>query len=829
MNRIQTALERIFARQRLVFWYDAEQEWRGELQSLTLADVTVIEVNNNEFGVKHRVMREERGKKFLIYVPTAKPNDTDNWLLDLVLANHEFRADRPSLVLQEVGLPYEFKELVARHIDFFKSSERQDKLKAVLLATDTDRDVLLKMLAVTCRAEPSLESGLFNLFAELAEEKSDRYDQIAKYGLDKFFWRELSQGYGYSAIQPSLKDFVIELFRHNAPLDGPGRLNREVLVLFSRWKDSAKFKGCFEVLSEQFAEQLNVSHKLNQCDEVQTIRDWDAYKAIDRRIISELRTGLVGESMSSAAVRELIGRRESTYWFKEYEHLYRALWAAADFLELIKKVDLEIGSFEDGLDKYHQTFYRLDLLYRQFIYHQQQAGQAGLLEDLTNKVEKLYANAFLLPLNDRWQHWVDAADQWRSAKLTNQVDFFSVYVKPYLDKGNKVFVIISDALRYEAATELMERIAREDRFTAELKPMLGCLPSYTQLGMAALLPHETCAFAAKGGNVLADGQDTAGTENRAAILAGRLDGKATALKAKDFLDMPARTEGRELFKNHDVIYIYHNGIDAVGDKRDTEYKVFEAVETEFEVLIALIKKVAAVNGTNMLITADHGFIYQSLPLDEADFAEMPQGDGIQFANRRFVIGNKLPTIPVARKFSSAQLGLEGQTEALIPKSVQRFRLQGAGAQYVHGGASLQEIVVPVVEVHKARSSDVEKVDVDVIRPASQITTGQVTINLYQEQPVSEKCLPRELRIGFYSATGMALSEIKTLRFDSDNADARARERKAQFVFSQEAAKFNNQDVVMRLEEAIPGTNQFVIYREFPFRLKRAFETDFDHF
>ena len=80
-----------------------------------------------------------------------------------------------------------------------------------------------------------------------------------------------------------------------------------------------------------------------------------------------------------------------------------------------------------------------------------------------------------------------------------------------------------------------------------------------------------------------------------------------------------------------------------------------------------------------------------------------------------------------------------------------------------------------------------------------------------------------------AATGVALSEIKTLRFDSDNADARARERKEQFVFSREADKFNNQDVSLRLEEAIPGTNQFRPYREFTFRLKRAFETDFDHF
>ena len=57
------------------------------------------------------------------------------------------------------------------------------------------------------------------------------------------------------------------------------------------------------------------------------------------------------------------------------------------------------------------------------------------------------------------------------------------------ETDKRVFVIISDALRFEIANELGAIINNEKRFKAEVSTQLGVLPSYTQLGMAALLPH----------------------------------------------------------------------------------------------------------------------------------------------------------------------------------------------------------------------------------------------------------------------------------------------------------------------------------------------------
>lgn len=47
---------------------------------------------------------------------------------------------------------------------------------------------------------------------------------------------------------------------------------------------------------------------------------------------------------------------------------------------------------------------------------------------------------------------------------------------------------------FEIANELGAIINNEKRFKAEVSTQLGVLPSYTQLGMAALLPHKALSY-----------------------------------------------------------------------------------------------------------------------------------------------------------------------------------------------------------------------------------------------------------------------------------------------------------------------------------------------
>jgi hypothetical protein len=293
--------------------------------------------------------------------------------------------------------------------------------------------------------------------------------------------------------------------------------------------------------------------------------------------------------------------------------------------------------------------------------------------------------------------------------------------------------------------------------------------------------------------------------------------------------MNSKTEGREFIKPYNVIYIYSNHIDKIGDDKTSENKVFEATVAEFENLMKIIKQIYNMNGTNMIVTADHGYLYQHNRLDESDFTDFTPTGTVHKCSRRFVLGKQLSTHASVQKWAGEALGFGDDTEALIPKSINRIRIQGAGSRFVHGGASLQEVVIPVLEISNTRKKDVTQVDVDIISGSSIITSNTFAVSFYQKQPVADKILPRQIKAGFYTASGKLISDISTLLFNSIVSDAMAREKRQSFLFTAEASKHNGQDVYLKLEEQIEDTNQVRTYKSITYRMLIAFSSEFDDF
>ena len=194
-----------------------------------------------------------------------------------------------------------------------------------------------------------------------------------------------------------------------------------------------------------------------------------------------------------------------------------------------------------------------------------------------------------------------------------------------------------------------------------------------------------------------------------------------------------------------------------------------------------MKKLANANATNIFITADHGFLFQDEALADTFFlSTKPQGDDIKVINRRYVLGHGLKADNAFATFGAAQLGLESDLEVQIPKSIHRLRLAGGGSRFVHGGATLQEIVVPVLAVNKKRKSDTRLVNVEVWPESDKITTGQVVVRLFQSEPVSDKVQPRTLRAGLYVGETL-ISNLVNLTFDQTSADKRDRYQSARML------------------------------------------------
>ena len=847
MSNIQEPITKLFKKHRIVFWYDADKELRADFEAVELPGVEKITIENNEFAVKHHILREEPVNKFLLYHQGPQPEDLDNWLLDVLLAHGEFRTDQASIYLGEIGLGPEYAELVREHLEFFNAVKRRNGLKKLLDGHESHDAVRIRMLAVCSKADsPRFDVILESLLDEPALNKEGKFKIIQRCGLDDFFYEQLTRHYGYESETSSIYDFVIELFQscyektvgsYQLSVDSKNKtatddsvknsLNSEAIIFLQRWKDSIRHRPAFEALSEKCADTLGIEQDLQSRD-YKTLMEMDYFSLIDQKIISALVQAVADRTISTGECTFFVRNRKQSHWYSKFSDLYEAVEYASMFMQELDSMDLQIDSFSAGIERYKTSWFRIDQLYRKFIFHGRRSGMTSLLGKLTEQIEDQYTNSYLLTLGDNWQKLVDTCTTWNSPLTTMQNRFFENYVKPFPAKNKKVSVIISDALRYEIGDELLRLIRQEDRYEARLEMMLGMLPSYTQLGMAALLPNKELSFADDSNQILVDGSSTLGTANRGKILAEGVSEEAKAVRADALLALN-KDECRELFRSHNVVYVYHNRIDATGDKKESEERVFEAVQETLLELVKVIKKLAAANATNMLITSDHGFLYQNRALTESDFSSAePSGGTIIHRDRRFVLGKGLNEHPSLRHFTAKELGMAGDLEVQVSKSINRMRLKGSGSRFVHGGASLQEVVLPVLKINKKRRSDVRSVEVDILQSGSSvITSGQLSVAFYQTEPVSGKKHPRTLRTGIYNKDGELISDQHELIFDFSSDQARDREMRVRFLLTRKADNANGQTVFLKLEENVPGTAKYKDYKSAGYTMQRSFTTDFD--
>ncbi len=829
MNLKET-LTKYFNNHRVIFWYDENQEFTTEFQEMDIPNVNKIQVQGNEFEIKHRIEKQQPKDNFLLYFPYEKPENHENWLLDLELAYYVFYTDKEAMILQELGLGFHLKNMIKQHIKFFDAKSRRDKLKAMIDKSDEHNDVRRKMLSVIFGSQHLTLTSFIHAHATAFLNDDDRKDKdLDRFNLKDFYWQQIARKYNYISDNPSIYDFLMEIFAANFPLIDNSHIRKESLLILTSWKDTVSYHDSFGEISDKIADDLKIEDKIQQAGLDQIVDD-DLFRLTDMKIIQELVHLVSIEQISQEKVLKYIKQRENKFWSAEFEHYYQCIRHAMELVYRIHRTEInEIGDFSAGLEQYTREYYRVDYHYRKFIYHYRQKNQPSLLAELSRKVEKVYSNDWLLVYNNQWQSVINDLDHW-PVEINSQQNFFRNYVKPFIDKKQRLFVIISDAYRYECGEELYRLFKTENRFDAELDYMISSLPSYTKLGMASLLPHEQLAIKPGSDDILADGKPTIGTANRASILNENSGVSATAITAEELMKMDAIEEGRKYIQNYELIYVYHNGIDHTGDDKTSETKVFEAVEHEIEFLSKVIKKIVRMNGTNFILTSDHGFIYQHNIIEDSDFCDPQMSGEVWKNNRRFIIGQDLIGNNAILSFNGNQLNLKTEADILIPKSINRIRIQGSGTRFVHGGATPQEVVIPVIKISNKRKDTTRQVDIDIIKSNDKITTNILAVSFIQSELVSEKVLPREIRASLQAEDGTLLSDYFNFNFDIKEGLERQREIKHKFTLTSQAQRdYKNQRIKLLLEEPIGNSNKWKEYKEFLYTINISISNDFDGF
>ena len=807
---------------RLVFWHDPQGEFTDYVaQGLPeeLAAVTVLRVDQRS-GLSSKLLleREDVAGKYLLYRVGPRPPVEEDWLFDIRLYSVEFHADVASIWLEELGLgSLSLRDHLKARSAFMVNQDRRRKLARMLGPRDDEAAIDLKMMSVVVGSPvPSLfailralcqahmDDGRFAL-----DEPPRAIRQFDKMGLSASFWAKAEQDFGYAQPTPTVAGLLRSLFASEllqqtagvsidalAQLELPPASRQNAVVCLTQWRDSSANAASYDAVARSIAEEHGIGALLGDLPPG-AIADVFTFWEAERRVVAGLKSRVCqeGTSVDADAIADHATARKAGHWLsgpgrglperRAVADAYDAVVAAARLFALLAahRQRLSFGSAEALLVAYRDDLCLFDRLYRRFCVKAAPAHGQGwnLLRSLSEAVEQLYEQEFLQPLGLEWGRLLDDGflQHWRVAGLPAQHRFYADRVGPHLavSSRRRAWVIVSDALRYEAAGELTEALNGRYRMDANLDGMLGVLPSFTALGMASLLPHSELAFG-DGGDVRVDGKPVASTEARGRQLA-TVGGMAC--RAADLRGMKSE-EAREFTRGSRVVYVFHNVIDARGDSASTEDEALDAVDQCIKELLGLVQVcINKLNAGTVWVTADHGFLFQQKPPGLTDRSELaykpPQATKIK---KRYVLGRNLGAAPEAHcGATDVTSGTLDGMEFWVPRGTGRFHFTG-GARFLHGGAMPQEVLIPVVTVTQLRgkkkeASRTEKVSVQVLGARHKITTPRHRFELIQTEAVGERRRPVTLRAAVYDGLE-AVTSVERVIFDSrsDSMDERRR-------------------------------------------------------
>lgn len=812
-----------FYKRRIIFWYDEEREFEDKMADIKLEDAKLVVLNgSNSFVVKKQITVEDTTSNLLVYSPLSYDRPDDDWLINIELYSEEFRADLISIWMNEVNLPAapDFRRLAKVYKKFFGAETRRKAFARLNRDIRTASQMHLSVMGAICGTSDAQPNSILCavMAGGLAMEQNTIYQALVSYGADKPFWMLVKQATGYSDGDDST---LAKMMTHILLTAATRTVHREYLSgldgfisvshqaycydLVFEWVHSGDSQQ-FEVLARSIEDELRLQQRFSKVP-AEELADTEVFPCINECILTQLMTEISNQIINVDLITAMVEKRRTLAWYDDVACYYEGLLQIARMqgFHLDHSAGFHTVEPQKVWQEYTEDYYHMDSYYRQFHLAFGKSLTAGndrlddLFKQVTDKVEGLYTEWFLGQLGRNWSDACadELANYGHVLELPQQVDFYKNRVN---QAENRVFVIISDAFRYETAASLAEQLQRETQSKVELHSMEGIFPTVTKYGMAALLPHKELSVAERTNgdlSVLADGQST-DANNRDKVLKAA-NANSVALQYKNLIGMK-RAERSALVKGMDVVYIYHDKVDEASHTSDRA--VFPACDdaiAEIKNMVRII--VNEFSGTQIYITADHGFLYTYSPLSEDSKVDKttPSEHDVEI-DRRYLITHKgaKPDFLMPVKF----MGGSEAYDAFAPRENIRIKKKGGGLNFVHGGASLQEMVVPVIDYHYLRNDskayqrnkskyDTKPVVVSLLSANRKISNMIFSLNFYQTEPVSNNREAATYQLYFTDASGKVISDTAKIIADKKSLDGQ--ERIFRCSFSLKSLQYKNTD------------------------------------
>lgn len=753
-----------------------------------------VDCKGDWFTLKYRLDNEWQYDKVILMIHQPSPLQVKSLqktfpLMDLLVANMEYHSQDYAAFIQQYGLPDNDKKLV-RFVERNIMQLQSDKMQKLFAPYYQDKSITTDKFVRGFISNFMGQQRVLDWDAIIVRllllgrdsEKQKQTDFYVKLRGSKEVSEALKQkltdifGVAYDENSESKVGNIVKVLKYNAIVQNLAPVSADNYKQ-NRINDSIALQQLNRILELALSQEKSAKALMELFDEQgadihdEELIRWYGTEAnfyfVPERLCLPIIKTLLENKIETEP--EIVVNRVEDLLIKHNDH--GAMAQVMDYSLLVARLyqkALSLGSLtlntpDEYVMRYQEDYYVIDQLYRQaeelFFKIDPSCDLFSTIQQTKGKLDQNYSK-LCNRMNLEWTRCIKDAGGMKEVHLLRQSDFYEERIKPI---QKKVVVIVSDALRYEVAQELIGELAKS-RHIANLKPALAMLPSETKYCKPSLLPHHELKLYGQGDkqDMAVDNHILDTTEKRSEHLQRFRDG-AICVPFETVAEYN-QDKNREIFK-HSLVYIFHDIIDKTGHDGNAKQVVQSCHEAITELATMIPKIHASYNVTEVYVTSDHGFLFNDIVFAEKDKHKISE-ETMERSSRYYLTTSdkevsgivKFPLDEVSAMVNGADVFVA------VPQGTNRLAAPSGGYMFTHGGASMQELIIPVITSRQERTDSKQPVNVMVLDRKLSMQASRLRFKLLQTEAVSMDMKERLIKVALYY-NDEAVTPVKDILLD----------------------------------------------------------------
>lgn len=753
-----------------------------------------VDFKGDWFTVKYRLDNDWQNDKVVIFCHQDSPLKKKSLqasfpLMDVLAANMEYHSQDYAAFMQQYGLPTNDGQLV-RFVERNVISLQSDKMLRIFMPYYQDGSIthgimvrgfisnfmgahnildwdsiILKVLLYGRECESSKQR---NFYVRLRACK-DAQEALGKHLTDIF-------GVSYNDDTKEKVAHIVKVFKYNVIVQNLAPVAADNYKQ-TRITDSVALQHMNRILEMALSKEKTTEALTELFDELGSeVRDADIirwygteanYYYLPEALCVPIIKTLLEEKIETEPA-EVINRIEELMLKHSDNSMMTAVMDYAVIVARLYEKALALGSLtlntaDEYVMRYESDYCFIDQYYRQANETYFGIDPTNELFDTVQKVKRcLDQNYSKLcnRINLEWTKCLKETGGIGEVHLLRQYNFYDEKIKSV---QKKVAVIVSDALRYEVAQELIGELAKS-RHIASLKPAIAMLPSETKYCKPSLLPHRELKLYGKGEvqDMAVDDHILDTTQKRSEHLQVYRDG-AVCVPFETVVEYN-QEKNREIFK-HPLVYIFHDVIDKTGHDGNAK-QIVNSCRDAINELKKMIPKIhASYNVTEVYITSDHGFLFNDIMFADKDKHKIEE-DCLERSTRYYLTKSKDEVSGVVKFPLGEVSGMVNVDDVMVavPMGTNRFAAPSGGYMFTHGGAALQELIIPIITSRQERDDNKQPVGVMILDRRLSMQASRLRFKMLQTEAVSMDMKERQIRVALYH-NDVPVTPVKDILLD----------------------------------------------------------------